>query len=329
MQEENNIQSAPVIYRYEGNPILKPSDVPYGPALVFNVGVAKYQGHYLMVFRNDYAVDGVIENSLTDIGLAESPDGIHWTPRPAPIFRLHDKETLRAYDPRLTVIDSRLYLSFAVDTRHGLRAGIARTDDLEHFEILSLSLPDNRNVVLFPEKIGGLYYRLDRPFPVYSRGTAERFDIWISASPDLRYWGDSALLLGVEDVPIANTKIGPGAPPVKTEQGWLALFHAVDTDPSRGKNGWEIRWQKRYTVGVMLLDLQDPRKIIGLSRRPLMVPEADYETSHGFRNNVIFPSAMILEDDGEVKIYYGAADTVTCLATSRVEALVGLCLNGS
>jgi len=323
------LRGSAAIHRWPSNPIFTAADVPYGPLLVFNVGVTKFHGRYVMAFRNDYGTPGAIDNSLSNIGLAFSEDGIHWTAREQPSFTLHDEENLRAYDPRLTVIDGRCYLCFAVDTRHGVRAGIAVTDDLEHFEILSLSLPDNRNVVLFPEKIDRRYLRLDRPFPVYSRQDPERFDIWISDSPDLRYWGNSRLLLGVEDVPFSNRKIGPGAPPVKTPHGWLAVFHAVDFDPARGKNGWEERWQKRYTAGVMLLDLNDPRKVLGVSSEPLMVPEAPYEVSGGFRNHVIFPCGMILEENGEVKIYYGAADTVTCLATAAVDDLIALCLKGN
>lgn len=322
------LKSSPVVKRYPGNPILSASDVPYGPLLVFNIGVTRYQGRYVMAFRNDYGTPTAIDTRLSDIGLAVSDDGIHWQARGKPCFALHDDEILRAYDPRLTVIDGRCYMCFAVDTRHGIRAGIAVTEDFERFEILTLSLPDNRNVVLFPEQINGKYARLDRPFPVYSRSGAEQFDIWISDSPDLRYWGDSALLLGAEQVPFANRKIGPGAPPVKTPQGWLTLFHAVDFDPQRGKNGWEERWQKRYTTGIMLLDLEDPTKIIGRYREPLIAPEAPYETGGGFRNNVIFATGMILEESGEVKIYYGAADTVTCLATANVDDLVRLCLAG-
>lgn len=324
-----DLTSSPVVRRHPANPILAAPDVPYGPQLVFNVGVARYQGRYVMVFRNDYGEEGLsIDTSRTNIGLAFSDDGVQWQVEPHPIFTLADEENLRAYDPRLTVIDGRVYMCFAVDTRHGLRAGIAATDDFEHFEVLPLSLPDNRNVVLFPEKIAGNYVRLDRPFPIYSRAQPERFDIWMSQSPDLRYWGDSSLLLAVEDVPFANRKIGPAAPPVKTPKGWLALFHAVDFDPNRGKNGWEERWQKRYTVGLMLLDLQDPRKIVGLYRQPLMAPDAPYEAEGGFRNNVIFPGGMILEDSGEVKIYYGAADTYTCLASAHVDDLLRLCLEG-
>ena len=319
------LESSPVIKRYENNPVLSYKDVPYNAALIFNAGVAKYQGKYVMVFRNDYG--SVEEKRLdgTNLGLAFSDDGIHWEVQDKPCFDLKDEEILRAYDPRLTVMDGKVYMCFAVDTRHGIRGGIAVTEDFEKFEIISMTVPDNRNMVLFPEKIGGKYVRLERPFPVYGRGGKDRFDIWISDSPDLVYWGNSKLLLGVENVPYANDKIGPGAPPVKTEKGWLTTFHAVDLDPSRGKNGWESAWKKRYCAGIMLLDLEDPSKVIGLCKDPLIAPETDYETVDGFRTNVIFPGGMILEDDGEVKIYYGAADTVECLATAHVDDLIKLC----
>jgi len=316
------------VQRHPRNPVLAAKDVPYRATLVFNAGVAKHQGRYVMVFRNDVGTWGEPRFDGTSLGLAFSDDGVSWKVEPEPCFELEDEEIRRAYDPRLTVIDGRVYMCFAVDTRHGVRGGIAVTDDFEDFEILSLSTPDNRNMVLFPETVGGMFVRLERPFPVYSRGGGELFDIWISDSPDLSYWGNSQLLLGSEDVPWCNAKIGPAAPPVKTPKGWLTTFHAVDIDPSRGKNGWEPTWTKRYTAGIMLLDLEDPRKIVGLCREPLMAPEAPYEVSGGFRNHVIFPCGLILEDDGEVKIYYGAADTVICLATARVDDLVGLCLEG-
>ena len=322
------LTSKPLLTRHPSNPVLTHDDVPYRATLVFNAGVAKWRGRYVMVFRNDYGEWGVPRFEGTNLGLAFSDDGVRWEVAPEPCFELRDGEIRRGYDPRLTVIDDRVYMCFAVDTRHGVRGGIAVTDDLEHFEILSLSVPDNRNMVLFPERVGGKYVRLERPFPVYSRGGGELFDVWLSDSPDLRYWGSSALVLGTEDVPWANAKIGPAAPPVRTEKGWLTTFHAVDKDDSRGKNGWEPSWKKRYTVGLMLLDLEDPRRIVGLCKQPILVPEAPYEVSGGFRNHVIFPGGMLLEPDGEVKLYYGAADTVTCLATGHVDDLVRACLEG-
>jgi beta-1,4-mannooligosaccharide/beta-1,4-mannosyl-N-acetylglucosamine phosphorylase len=320
------LKSSPVIKRHPSNPVLSAADVPYHATLVFNAGITKYQGRYVMVFRNDYGEHGTPRFQGTNNGLAFSSDGVNWEVQPEPCFDLEDDEVVRAYDPRLTVMDGRCYMCFAVDTRHGVCGGIAVTDDFSSFEVLSLSTPDNRNMVLFPEKIGGMYVRLERPFPVYGRpGGGEQFDVWISDSPDLKYWGNSKLLLGGEHVPFANAKIGPGAPPVKTEKGWLTTFHAVDIDPDRGKNGWEPTWKKRYTIGIMLLDLENPYKVIGLAREPLLAPEASYETDGGFRNDVLFPGGMILEDSGEVKIYYGAADTVECLATAHVDDLIGLC----
>lgn len=320
------LKSASVIRRHRANPVLKASDLPYESNLVFNAGVTKYQGRYVMVFRNDYgATDEIPKFQGTNLGLAFSDDGVRWEVSPRPCFELKSEEIRRGYDPRLTVIDGRVYMCFAVDTWHGIRGGIAVTDDFERFEILSMTVPDNRNMVLFPEKIGGNYIRLERPFPVYGRGGRDHFDIWMSDSPDLKYWGNSKLVLGIENVPFANDKIGPGAPPVKTEKGWLTTFHAVDRDNSRGKNGWEAKWQKRYTAGIMLLDLEDPSRVVGMSKHPLIAPEAPYEAGGGFRNDVIFPGGMILEDSGEVKIYYGSADTVECLVTANVDDLLKLC----
>lgn len=321
--------SSPAVHRYNGGePVLSAKDIPYAADCIFNAGVAKFQGKYVMVFRNDF--DHIPRGGFRGcvVGVAFSDDGKNWAVRDTPFLSpesLGDPDVTRVYDPRLTVMEGRCYLCFAVDTRHGLRGGIAVTDDFEKIQVLSLSEPDNRNMVLFPEKIGGTYVRLDRPMPVYSRGK-DRFDLWLSRSPDLRYWGDHKLLLGVEDVPFANDKIGPGAPPIKTEAGWLTLFHAVHRDDAgRGKNGWEDKWTKCYHAGIMLLDMEDPSKIIGMSREPLLAPETSWEADDGFRTNVIFPGGMLLEDSGEVKIYYGASDTVECLATADVHDLIALC----
>lgn len=322
------LKSSSVITRYKNNPVLSAKDIPYEADLIFNAGVAKYEGKYVMIFRNDHGhVDGSRFKG-TNLGIAFSNDGIKWDVQSKPFLTMediHDDEIGRIYDPRITVINGRCYICFAVDTRHGLRGGIGVTDDFQKLQIISMTVPDNRNMVLFPEKINDLYIRLERPLPVYSRGGKDRFDTWLSKSPDLRYWGDSSLVLAVEDVPFANDKTGPGAPPVKTSKGWLTTFHAVDIDPSRGKNGWEDTWKKRYSAGIMLLDLENPQKVIGISKEPLIAPETDYETIDGFRTQVIFPGGMILEETGEVKIYYGAADTVECLATTHVDDLLALC----
>ena len=323
-RSEPVLHSAKIIRRHPSNPVLSAADVPYPATLIFNAGVAKYQGRYVMVFRNDYGRVGDTHFDGTNLGLAYSTDGIKWQVAPAPCWSWKTEEIGRVYDPRLTVMDGKVYMCFAIDTRHGVRGGVAVTEDFQRFEVLSITPPDNRNLVLFPEKIAGKYARLERPMTVYSRGR-DRFDVWYSQSPDLRYWGESELVLGVEQVPFANDKLGPAAPPVKTKRGWLTTFHAVDQDPTRGKNGWEPAWRKRYTAGIMLLDLERPWKVIGMSRQPLLAPEMPYESTEGFRTDVIFPGGMILEESGEVKIYYGGADTVECLATAHVDDLLALC----
>ena len=323
------LRSSTIISRYNGGaPVLSKKDIPYDAECIFNAGVTKFGGRYVMAFRNDHEFDGRSSFGKCDIGIAFSDDGIHWDVQDKPFITaedMHDPEITRIYDPRLTVIEDRCYMCFAADTKHGIRGGIGVSEDFKTLEIISLTVPDNRNMVLFPEKIDGKYVRLERPFPVYSRGGKDRFDIWMSKSPDLKYWGESELVLGVEDVPFANDKIGPGAPPIRTEAGWLTLFHTVDIDRTRGRNGWEEKWQKRYCAGVMLLDLKDPSKVTGMYREPLIAPETEYETEGGFRTNVIFPGAAILEDDGNVKIYYGASDTVECLATADMKDLIALC----
>lgn len=314
-----------VIRRFERNPILQADDVPYPATLVFNAGVAKFQGRYVMVFRNDWGeFRGGPGQRGTNLGLATSDDGVTWTVDAQPCWQLQDKEIQRVYDPRLTVVDGRLYMCFAVDTHHGIRGGAAVTDDLKHFEVLSMSAPDNRNMVLFPEKVNGKFMRLERPFPIYSRCNKETFDIWFSDSPDGRYWGNTHLVLGTEQVPWCNAKIGPAAPPVRTDRGWLALIHVVDVREGVEFTSWEgDPWVYRYTAGLILLDAEEPWRVIGMAKSPVLVPETDYELD-GYRGGVIFPGGMILEPDGEVKIYYGAADTVEALATTRIEGLLSL-----
>ena len=183
-------------------PILTSADLPYASSLVFNAGVIKYRGEYVMIFRNDYGTDQrayETENKRfagTGVGIARSKNGVDgWRVEPQMLLDSNDPfmdpELRRFYDPRIVQIEDRLLLCLAADTRHGVCGVIAAlSDDLQTCRVLSTTAPDNRNLVLFPEKIGGEYVRLERPMPVYSRGK-DRFDIWISRSPDLVYWGQN------------------------------------------------------------------------------------------------------------------------------------------
>ena len=330
MEKIMDYKTSPVITRYPET-ILSRHDVPYPSALTFNAGIIRHNGKYIMLFRNDYGSYEEQRLDGTNIGLAYSDDGIHWNVEPEPVLdgkwfgdTFEDGEVLRLYDPRITPMDGRFYVSFAIDTRHGVCGGFAVTDDFRHYEPLSIVVPDNRNMVLFPEKINGNFVRLERPMPVYSRGR-DRFDIWLSESPDCVYWGKSRFVLGVEDVPFSNDKIGPGAPPIKTDRGWLVVYHAVDLDPTRGKNGWEPYWRKRYTIGVMLLDLEQPWKVIGLAKEPLMVPEGYWELEEGMRTNALFPCAALVDDDGKLRIYHSAGDAILRLATADLNDVLDLC----
>ena len=322
--DESVFKTAECIERYP-EPVLTYKDVPYKSALTFNAGVLKKDGKYTMIFRNDY---GDYDKQIlegTNLGLAYSEDGIKWNVTDEPCFAMEDDEIMRVYDPRLSYIDGQYIMCFAVDTKHGVCGGIAVSQDLKNFEVKSISVPENRNMVMFPEKINGNYVRLERPMPVYSRG-GHTFDIWLSESPDLVYWGKSKLVLGLEDVPYCNDKIGPGAHPVKTDKGWLCVFHSVDVDPNRGKNGWEDAWRKRYVIGIMLLDLEDPSKVIGMSKVPLISPEGYWEEVHGYRANALFPCGMLMEDDNEtIRIYYSAGDAIVRMATAKVDDLLALC----
>lgn len=141
-----------MIKRYHSNPILTAKDLPYRATLVFNAGVAKYQGRYVMIFRNDYGRWGDCKFDGTNLGLAFSSDGIKWEVKSQPCWEWHDDEVRRVYDPRITVIDGICHICFAIDTTHGVCGEIATTEDFENFDIKSISTPDNRNMVLFSEK---------------------------------------------------------------------------------------------------------------------------------------------------------------------------------
>ena len=327
----NSRNGTPLVRKYQGNPIVTKDAIPYPSTFVSNAGVAKWQGQYVMLFKNSYAVPQPGKHGeyheTVDHGLAFSKDGISWQIEPKPVLNLPAPYGGFWHDPRLTVIGDTVFITLAVWCRYGCLGAILKTADFKNYEILYITSPDNRNMVLFPEKVNGEYILLERPFPVYSKGKAELFDIWITKSSDLQHWGTHQLLLSTDMVPFANSKIGPGAPPVKTDKGWLQIFHSVDLDTSRGKNGWEEKWQKRYSAGIMLLDLSDPSKILGIAPQPIMVPDEPYETENGWRNNVIFPTGMIPEENGELKIYYGAADTVMCLAEADINDLTAACLN--
>lgn len=314
-QPMNPTRPKRIVHRYAGNPILTGDDFPGDVTWVFNSGVVKTdEGRYVMVCRLE-------DSSLFRfLWVADSDDGYHFTPRPAPIQTpLHDPEWREYahgtyFDPRVTRIDGDYYMIYAAHTSHGCRLGLAVTRDFDRWDWRGfISLPDNRNGVLFPEKFNGRYARLDRP----NTGAGDKGDIWISYSPDLVHWGDSHCVVRTGDFHWAYHKIGGGAVPIRTPEGWLIIFHGVRTQCAQ---------HCVYQLGVFLTALDNPGRVIAKAERAILIPEMDYELT-GQTPSVVFTNAAIPEPDGTVKIYYGGADSVQCVGTAALQDLLDACYN--
>lgn len=304
-----------LVHRYPGNPILTGADFPDGSGIVrvFNSGIVKWRGRYLMACR---AENRALFNS---IWIAESTDGYRFIPRSAAVVLPYEDPEFAEYaagmiyDPRVTPIDDRCYLVHAAHSTHSCRLSLLETVDFECFTWRGfISEVDNRNGVLFPRKIGGRYARLDRPNTVGDGG-----DIWLSYSPDLIHWGGSRVVLRSSRVRWAWTKIGPGAVPIETEAGWLVIFHGVRS---------QCKSHYVYQLGVCLLDKDEPWRVIAQAEEAILEPTTPYELV-GQTPSVVFTCGAVVEDNGEIKLYYGGADTVQCLATTTVSTLLWACRN--
>ena len=215
---------------------------------------------------------------------------------------------------RISPVENEYLLTYSAYSRHGVRVALARTLDFEKVERISLiTQADLRNVVIFPEKFGGRYARLDRPHSEISP-----WSIWISYSPDLVHWGDSRVIMKPAAYHWDEMKIGPGAPPFKTGNGWLHIYHGV----------FKTMSGTVYRLGAALHDLDDPAIVTGVSDQWILQPEDPWEVN-GYVPNVVFTCGAVPEGDGSVKIYWGGADTVMCAGTAKVKDLVSLCLSSS
>jgi len=322
-------RASDVVVKYPGNPIITFKDVPWHCTMAYNPSCVKTpDGKLALTFRADEFEDvnsdqieilGVVpaKERHGSIALAMSDDGINFQIHPGAVIEPLPDEEGSLYDPRMTVIDGTYWTTYCTSTSRGIMNGIAYSNDLYNWTRVHRTLPDNRNALLFPEKVGGLYVRLDRPFGHIFLG--HNFDMWIGFSPDMEFWGRHSMVLSAKDVPWGSAKVGPSTPPIRTDEGWLLLFHGVER-----RKPDKFGWASTYRAGVMLLDLEDPSKVIGMCPDPIMEPTEDYECI-GYRSDVVFPGALIPEDDGTAKIYYGAADQCVCLATTRIQDLIDLC----
>ncbi len=310
------------------NPVISREDVPDVPprlidaTAAFNPGAVSTPDGVSLLLRVQ------TRGRRTLLVPADSDDGVRFTVRPviSEIAGLDAVgETLHhIYDPRITVLDGAMYVVFAADTDNGCRLGIARTTDLERLELVSFDPEgDRRNGVLFPERVGGRYLRLQRPNTAQAEGSpTSGSTIELAESGDLVTWR----VVG----PVMEGRwhywdelIGAGPPPVRTADGWLLVYHGVAT---------HFAGASVYQAGAALLDLDDPTRVIARTRDNVLEPRETYEMV-GQVPNVVFPSGMVvaLDDDGiaapdaRVRLYYGAADLSVCMASTTIGDLLRRC----
>lgn len=312
--------------RHPNNPILTRLDIPDIPphltdvTSVFNPGAIKVEDRYLLILR--------VQNRGRETFslMAYSDDGVHFEVA-REIIEFEGIEKVKdtiyhCYDPRPTKIGNTYYIMFAMDMDDGCQLGLANTDDFKSFSFMGIvSTGDIRNGVLFPEKINGKYLRMDRPnLSTLEGGVTSGSTIWLSSSDDLLSWQPEKPLIEGR-LHYWDERIGSGPPPVKTAKGWVHVYHGIAE---------HFGSSVIYQGGVILLDLQDPTKVLARSRYNILEPREIYELT-GQVPNVCFPSGMIVEDidkdgfaepESEVKIYYGAADTVVGLAETTIQELI-------
>lgn len=331
-----------ILKRYKGNPIVTPGSPDWRSVVTFNPGVVlDGAGTFWMVERACYSLDPL----YCCFGLLKSADGFHFElAHEQPVFTATQLGSPRGTveDPRIVKYDDAYYMTYVhrkyvascFPTGRGVpkyrnaegipagelnnyRSGIARSKDLIHWEDLGRVTPENlddRDCVLFPEKVNGRYAMLRRPMNFVGHDYGCKYpSIWLSYSDDLKTWDRGVLVASAEVPEWEGTKIGAAAQPIKTDRGWLCLYHGVDR-------------QIVYRAGVMLLDLKDPSRVIARSPEFILEPEQYHEKTGLIIPRVVFPSANVVKD-GTVYVYYGCADTCISVATCRLDALLDTVCN--
>lgn len=343
-----------LIERFSENPLITPADVPpsrddWEVVGAFNAGVTTYNGQVLLLLRvaerpKEKAKDeelapiynvetGGVDclrvkhgdpdlevpdsrvfyykgemflTSISHLRIARSDDGINFTIDPAPaVFPQELYETFGLEDPRITQINDEYYIAYKVVSEHGICTGLLKTLDFVKFERLGIIFcPENLDVALFSGKINGKFYALTRPVPMHIGPRA----IWLASSDDLVNWGDHRPLVDPRPGCFDGGKVGGSCVPIKTADGWLEIYHGSDIED-------------KYSLAAVLLDLNDPSKVLARAKQPLMQPEADYEVK-GFYGNVVFACGANVDDDGVVTIYYGASDAITAGAQTTIDKIM-------
>lgn len=290
--------------RFEGNPILTADAWPYPCNTVLNPAAVRLpSGEVLLLAR--------VEDHLgfSHLTAARSPDGLTgWEVDSEPTLRPdpdnHPEESWGIEDPRAVWVDELglFVVTYTAFSDSGPLVAMAHTEDFRRFERQGVIMPpDDKNAMLFPRRIGGNWMLLHRPT---SSSVGQRGNVWISWSPDLNFWrGPQPVLRARPGAWWDSFRLGAGAPPLETEEGWLLLYHGV-----RETVAGDV-----YRVGLALLDLEDPRRVIRRGSSWVLGPRASYERV-GDVPNVVFPTGCVRNND-ELYLYYGAADT--CIGVAR------------
>ncbi len=296
------------IWRYSANPITK-RDQFEEIERVFNSALVPFNGEFVGVFRCDKTDGSLI------LYVGHSKDGVNIEMESEPLHFVDQEgkplpDGMWGYDPRIIKMEDAYYVVWCDELGVMPTVGIARTTDFKTFYKYDAPfIPNNRNGVLFPRKINGKYMMLSRP----SDNAHTQFgDIFISESKDLEYWGRHRSLQSKGFASWNCVKVGGGPTPIETDEGWLVFIHGVNLTC----NGMI------YSAGAMILDRDDPTKILYRCKNHVLTPTADYETK-GFVDNVVFPTSIITDAaTGRMAIYYGCADAYTGLAFTTVDKMI-------
>lgn len=288
--------------RFEDNPIIAPrEEKSWELKGTFNPGTIVENGTIHILYR------AVAENRVSRLGYARSNNGtVIYDRSEKPIVGPSAGwEEFGCEDPRITRLDDRYYITYTAYSRRGPRLALASTFDFKNFEKLGLIGPDrdDKDCVIFPERIAGKIALLHR---LESKIQIAYFDSIPHLQKSREFWRSYVEHLDDYEVirskfPWEQRKVGVGPPPIKTDRGWLVLYHAVSIDHI-------------YRVGAMLLDLENPARVLNRSREPILEPEMDFE-KHGVVSNVVFPDGVAAVN-GTLLVYYGGADAVCCVASA-------------
>ena len=343
---------ADLAHRFTQNPLLTPADiVPSVPGMevtcLLNPGVFRFEGRAWLLLRvaerpvqapnrtsfpvlNEDGTISILEfdnsdpaldlsdprivrysgqdylTTMSHLRLVSSSDGVHFS-QPvgsSPILGKGPLETFGVEDCRVTQIKDQFCLTYTAVSHNGVGVGLKTTADWSTIQDHGMILPPhNKDCAIFEEKINGLYYALHRPSSPELGGNY----IWIAESPDLLHWGNHRCIARTRPGHWDGARVGAGAAPIRTDRGWLEIYHGATK-------------QNRYCLGALLLDLDEPWKVLARSDKPIMEPTEAYETS-GFFGEVIFTNGHLCQED-DLTIYYGASDLVICAATFSIAEIL-------